>query len=83
MTYVTPTRITVPEGQLILATCVSTANPAATYQWFKDNSNQVFATGAELKIQISKRSDMGVYKCRASNNYGSDDAQLTVDVQCK
>ncbi|XP_063428592.1 hemicentin-1-like isoform X15 [Mytilus trossulus] len=83
LTYVTPSRITVTEGDLILATCVSTANPTPTYTWYKDNSVQAFATGDKLRIEISARTDMGTYTCRARNNYGLDEAALTVDVQYK
>ncbi|XP_052058076.1 hemicentin-1-like isoform X7 [Mytilus californianus] len=83
LTYVTPSRITVTEGDLILATCVSTANPTPTYTWYKDNSVQAFATGDKLRIENSARTDMGTYTCRARNNYGLDEAALTVDVQYK
>ncbi|XP_071159627.1 hemicentin-1-like isoform X20 [Mytilus edulis] len=83
LTYVTPSRITVTEGDLILATCVSTANPTPTFTWYKDNSVQTFATGDKLRIDISARTDMGTYTCRARNNYGLDEAALTVDVQYK
>ena len=83
LTYVTPSRLVVTEGDLIYATCITTSNPEATFTWFKDNSQQVYGTGDKLEITVSSRNDMGTYTCRARNNYGVDEVSLTVDVQCK
>ena len=83
LTYVTPSRLVVTEGELIYATCITTSNPEATFTWIKENSEGVFGTGDKLEITVSSRTDIGTYTCRARNNYGVDEVSLTVDVQCK
>lgn len=79
----TPNPITVTEGTGITATCSAQGSPTITYRWYKGNSNTEISTGAALNIASSSRTDTGSYTCRATNNYGSGEASVNVDVRCK
>ena len=80
---ISPSPITVNEGQTITATCTALGSPTITYTWFKGNSNTQLSTGSVLQITSSTRTDAGTYQCRASNTYGNADATVAVEVQCK
>ncbi|XP_033758279.1 hemicentin-2-like [Pecten maximus] len=68
------------EGQTIpTITCSADCNPACTYSWTKDG--QSYTTGSGLQLTNIQRSQGGVYRCTASNGYGSargDDVSITV-----
>ncbi|XP_071166138.1 hemicentin-1-like [Mytilus edulis] len=78
---ISPSPITVNEGQTITATCTALGSPTITYTWFKGNSNTQLSTGSVLQITSSTRTDAGTYQCRASNTYGNADATVAVEVQ--
>lgn len=80
---INPTKIVIEEGQTIMATCLAIGSPEPTYSWYKENSNTMIATGSILEINNAPRSAAGTYTCRATNNYGSNEATVIVDVQCK
>ena len=80
---INPSPITVSEGQGISATCTGQGSPTISYVWYKDNSNTQFQTGSVLQISSSSRSNAGTYRCVASNNYGTADATVNVNIQCK
>ena len=73
---INPTKIVIEEGQTIMATCLAIGSPEPTYSWYKENSNTMIATGSILEINNAPRS-------AATNNYGSNEATVIVDVQCK
>ncbi|XP_033758260.1 Down syndrome cell adhesion molecule-like protein 1 homolog [Pecten maximus] len=59
------------EGQTIpTITCSADCNPACTYSWTKDG--QSITTGSNLQITNIQHGQGGVYRCTASNGYGSD-----------
>ncbi|CAC5377793.1 unnamed protein product [Mytilus coruscus] len=78
---ISPSPITVNEGQTITATCTALGSPTISYTWFKGNSNTQLSTGSVLQITSSTRTDAGTYQCRASNTYGNADATVAVEVQ--
>ena len=62
--------------------CDASGFPEPSFTWTKDG--QEVSQLGQLNIQISDRSDTGVYVCTASNGVGRDKtAQVYVTVQCK
>ncbi|XP_021358583.1 carcinoembryonic antigen-related cell adhesion molecule 5-like [Mizuhopecten yessoensis] len=61
-------------------TCSSDCNPVCTYSWTKDG--QSHTTGSDLQPTDIVRGQTGVYRCMASNIYGSrtsSDVSVTVN----
>ncbi|XP_069133480.1 hemicentin-1-like isoform X12 [Argopecten irradians] len=80
-TVVDPTSLTTREGQSITSECITDANPAATFQWVKDNTNQVVSIGKMLVIDNIDRGHDSTYTCTATNTQGSQTARFNLDVQ--
>ena len=81
---INPNPIVVREGNTITATCTAQGNPTPGYQWYKkDDLNTILQTGSQLRILNAQDANKGEYVCRAINAFGTNDAQTTVDVQCK
>ncbi|XP_021352851.1 hemicentin-2-like [Mizuhopecten yessoensis] len=74
------TSYTLTEGQTLpTVTCSSDCNPVCTYSWTKDG--QSHTTGSDLQLTNIQRGQTGVYRCTASNGYGSrtsSDVSVTV-----
>ncbi|XP_033758290.1 hemicentin-1-like [Pecten maximus] len=68
------------EGQTIpTITCFADCNPVCTYSWTKDG--QSYITGSGIQLTNIQRGQGGVYRCTASNEYGSargDDVSIAV-----
>ena len=76
-----PVSITVTAGVTATFTVSATGIPEPTYQWLKDGTNVVGATGATLAITNAQDGDAGAYSVVVSNSAGnvhSDSATLTV-----
>ncbi|XP_021345496.1 hemicentin-1-like, partial [Mizuhopecten yessoensis] len=82
-TVVNPTSVTTREGQSATSECITDANPAATFQWVKDNTNQVVGVGKILLITNVDRGHDSSYSCIATNSQGSQTAKFELDVQYK
>ncbi|XP_033751333.1 hemicentin-1-like isoform X17 [Pecten maximus] len=82
-TVVDPTSLTTREGQSITSECITDANPAATFQWVKDNTNQAVSVGKILVIDNIDRGHDSTYTCTATNSQGSQTARFNLDVQYK
>ncbi|XP_060068235.1 hemicentin-1-like [Ylistrum balloti] len=82
-TVVNPTSLTTREGQSATSECITDANPAATFQWVKDNTNQVVSVGKMLSIENIDRGHDSTYTCTATNSQGSQTARFNLDVQYK
>uniref|UniRef100_A0A3P9CCV2 Ig-like domain-containing protein n=1 Tax=Maylandia zebra TaxID=106582 RepID=A0A3P9CCV2_9CICH len=61
----------ITEGTAVTLTCSSDANPAATYVWYKKNS-QPLSKNPQLIFSSIQSSDSGQYYCRAVNKLGSN-----------
>ncbi|XP_033758688.1 peroxidasin homolog, partial [Pecten maximus] len=69
----TPSTVTYTstEGQTLpTITCSADCNPVCTHSWTKDG--QSYTTGSGLQLTNIQRGQGGVYRCTASNEYGSD-----------
>uniref|UniRef100_A0A3P8PN51 B-cell receptor CD22 n=2 Tax=Astatotilapia calliptera TaxID=8154 RepID=A0A3P8PN51_ASTCA len=70
----------ITEGTAVTLTCSSDANPAATYVWYKKNS-QPLGKNPQLIFSSIQSSDSGEYYCRAVNKLGSTLKSITIDVK--
>ncbi|XP_039883116.1 B-cell receptor CD22-like [Simochromis diagramma] len=70
----------ITEGTAVTLTCSSDANPAATYVWYKKNSQQL-SKNPQLIFNSIQSSDSGQYYCRAVNKLGSKLKSITIDVK--
>ncbi|XP_033985939.1 B-cell receptor CD22-like [Trematomus bernacchii] len=65
-------------GRSVTLTCSSDANPAATYTWYKKNSNAdvpLLSEGPQLVFRSIQSSDSGQYYCSAENELGSSTSE--------
>ncbi|XP_021339867.1 carcinoembryonic antigen-related cell adhesion molecule 5-like [Mizuhopecten yessoensis] len=69
------------EGQTLpTVTCSSDCNPVCTYSWTKDGQSPT--AGSDLQLTNIQRGQTGVYRCAASNGYGSrTSSDVTVTVK--
>ncbi|XP_019211737.1 vascular cell adhesion protein 1 isoform X1 [Oreochromis niloticus] len=70
----------ITEGSSVTLTCSSEANPAATYVWYKRNS-QPLSKNSQLILSSIQSSDSGEYYCSAVNKLGSTLKSITIDVK--
>ncbi|XP_039469810.1 LOW QUALITY PROTEIN: basement membrane-specific heparan sulfate proteoglycan core protein-like [Oreochromis aureus] len=70
----------ITEGTSVTLTCSSEANPAATYVWYKRNS-QPLSKNPQLILSSIQSSDSGEYYCSAVNKLGSTLKSITIDVK--
>ncbi|XP_039469951.1 B-cell receptor CD22-like isoform X2 [Oreochromis aureus] len=70
----------ITEGSSVTLTCSSEANPAATYVWYKRNS-QPLSKNSQLILSSIQSSDSGEYYCSAVNKLGSKRKSITIDVK--
>ncbi|XP_067651677.1 nephrin-like [Haliotis asinina] len=69
------------EGQERVPTilCSAACKPACTYKWFKDATSH--SDGATLTLPVADRSQIGSFKCQASNTHGvQESSSVSVDV---
>lgn len=60
-----------------------------TYTWFHPSGRQLFSdqwkiyiNQGQLSILTVQKSDIGLYRCVASNAFGSTEANFTLNVLC-
>lgn len=83
-TTISNSTIDVEEGQQpSRIICSSKANPEPTYEWRRND--KVYAKGNVLQITHNvTREENGVkIECIASNKYGQNSAESTLNVMCK
>ncbi|XP_077460917.1 basement membrane-specific heparan sulfate proteoglycan core protein-like [Stigmatopora argus] len=68
-------------GYSVNLTCSSDANPAATYNWYKDNEESSKFTGAIFNIINFQPDNEGVYHCKAQNIMGTQKATIQLLVK--
>lgn len=61
-----------------------------TYTWFHPTGRQlytdqmrIFINQGQLAFTSVQKSDLGVYRCVASNPYGTAEVNFTLNVLCK
>ncbi|CAJ1052895.1 sialoadhesin-like [Xyrichtys novacula] len=73
------------EGNDVILTCSSDANPAANYTWYKKNENpdpQPQGEGPQLLFKRIQSPDLGQYYCRAENKLEKRTSEyITVNVK--
>ncbi|XP_013787845.2 carcinoembryonic antigen-related cell adhesion molecule 5-like isoform X2 [Limulus polyphemus] len=71
----------VEEGKSLSLRCLADANPKASIMWKISGHANVHSIKEELTFSPIRRSDSGVYSCRAKNDVGeSKELEITVDV---
>ncbi|XP_041839007.1 B-cell receptor CD22-like [Melanotaenia boesemani] len=72
----------IEEGQSVNLTCISDANPAATYTWYKENQTSPPAKKVIYHFTTISRNDFGLYLCTSENKYGQrNSSSVYIDVQ--
>lgn len=79
------------EGQSNSFNQTARANPSTiTYKWkreddteiFSDTGHRIVADGPILNITNAQKSDSGIYKLYATNELGTSETSIRVNVQC-
>jgi len=77
----------IKEGRSVTLTCISDANPAATYTWYKRNGNRnvpPLSERPQLVFSSLQSSDSGQYFCSATNELRSRPSEnIRIDVKCE
>ncbi|XP_034043595.1 B-cell receptor CD22-like [Thalassophryne amazonica] len=71
----------ITEGRSVNLTCVSDANPAATYTWYKKNENVLKASGPVWTITEIRPEHSGDYYCEAQNIFGSQTSTVSLNIK--
>lgn len=80
------------EGQSNSFNQTARANPSTiTYKWKREDDTEIFsdighrivADGPILNITNAQKSDSGIYKLYATNELGTSETSIRVNVQCK
>ena len=85
---VSPTKLTVNEGNSASFQCSVTGNPEPAVAWSRVNSQSVLSlsavSGGMFRLRNVKGSDAGIYRCSATNILGNayQDTQLVVNGEC-
>ena len=69
------------EGDNVTLMCNASGKPTPMVSWMTPNSQRV--SGYKLEVTNINRSQVGEYKCEASNECGNATKTATIDVQCK
>ena len=83
-----PLKKTVNEGKTAVLKCKADGNPAPRVTWSKKNSSlpigrHVVEPSSALIIRKVTKEDAGIYTCSAQNLFGSVNASVQLNVQCK
>nr|XP_033481127.1 myelin-associated glycoprotein-like [Epinephelus lanceolatus] len=68
------------EGSTVNLICISDANPAATYTWYK-NDTYLYTLSEVLVFSSIQSSDTGLYYCAAENKLGRRTTEYFIDVK--
>ncbi|XP_076333580.1 irregular chiasm C-roughest protein-like isoform X1 [Tachypleus tridentatus] len=72
------------EGTSVTLKCVADANPKASIIWKMLGQANVYSIKEELIFTSVRRSDSGIYSCRAKNDIGeSKELEISLDVKYK
>lgn len=76
----------VVEGRSVTLSCSSDANPPVlNYTWYRDTEEPLkpVQSGQNLTISNTDPTHSGRYVCTAQNEHGTQNASVTLDVQCE
>ncbi|XP_067829028.1 intercellular adhesion molecule 2-like isoform X3 [Heptranchias perlo] len=75
--------IHVSKGDEVTMTCDTNGNPPATFQWEAPSKGSNDETGPPGVLRISRATSEhhGIYKCRATNKYGTDENEVDIRVK--
>ncbi|XP_078129966.1 pregnancy-specific beta-1-glycoprotein 7-like [Sander vitreus] len=68
------------KGSSVTLTCISDANPAANYTWYKENEDSPKASGQIFTITDFRAEHSGNYYCEAQNSRGRQNSTLNLIV---
>lgn len=77
---------TVMIGNSVEFECQAVGDPEPTVQWSKVGGSlpaHIMVKGGMLKIERVTEADAGQYRCTATNDVGSVQSQVVLNVQCK
>lgn len=77
---------TVMIGNSVEFECQAIGDPEPTVQWSKVGGSlpaHIMVKGGMLKIERVTEADAGQYRCTATNNVGSVESQVVLNVQCE
>ena len=92
------TSVVITEGSTISITCEAVGYPPPTTVWNRTDGSLSYRTllsdeadisfgnstvSVNLTLTNANREDTGLYQCTASNNYGSDEQNISITVHCK
>ncbi|XP_047433429.1 B-cell receptor CD22-like [Mugil cephalus] len=70
------------EGSSVTLNCISDANPAANYTWYKENQTLINGSEGIYHFTSISSEDRGIYYCKSGNQYGKImSSPLFIDVQ--
>uniref|UniRef100_UPI00398F59F4 hemicentin-1-like isoform X6 n=1 Tax=Pristiophorus japonicus TaxID=55135 RepID=UPI00398F59F4 len=74
--------VSVSKGDEVIMTCDSNANPSATFEWEDPSNGNNVETGPPevLRIPHATSEHHGIYKCTASNRYGTEERDVDLRV---
>ena len=76
--------VTCDEDQLSCTMeCIVTGTPTPTVIWTRSGQSTVLSGQAKYVIPGVKRGQEGTYKCTATNQFGSDDKDVSLIVNCE
>ncbi|XP_078387443.1 vascular cell adhesion protein 1-like isoform X6 [Cetorhinus maximus] len=77
--------INISKGDEITITCNSSGNPTPTVKWEdpSNGSNVEIRPPGVLRISQTTSGHQGIYKCRATNQYGIDEKEVDIRVKDK
>lgn len=77
---------TVMIGNSVEFECQAVGDPEPTVQWSKVGGSlpaHIMVKGGMLKIEQVTEADAGQYRCTATNDVGSVQSQVVLNVQCE
>ena len=81
---VSPSDVTIVEGDNVTLHCNATGNPAPNVTWTKDGNLTVLYHGETYRIANIQREGAGDYTCKAWNEVGEpSNATAAVTIHCK
>ena len=77
-------RVSYNEGSAVYLQCTATGVPDPDVRWIRDGYVRASGTNTTyFTLSSIKKTDAGLYTCRANNSAGSVIKQVTVTVNCK
>ncbi|KAM9782770.1 myelin-associated glycoprotein-like [Neosynchiropus ocellatus] len=77
ITYTGPVR----DGSRVTLTCVTYANPAPDYLWYREVGPDLVPVGLERQLSVTATEDNNRVHCMVRNSYGNSSSVAAIDVR--